>query len=133
MAGDVLDGTKTNDEVPDGFVEGICRTLSGMNAATLRNVISATLQHLLVSNGGSQFNFSHGFGNLLVGQLEATLEGWAIDVRVRMRIYKGEKKVWQDSASDDYIHRPDSKEFWKMCGYEMTMLFRKTPKTFKEM
>ena len=133
MEGEVLDGTRSNDEVQDGFVEGLCRTLSGMNAATSRNVISATLQHLLVSNGGSRFNFSHGFGNLLVGQLEATLEGWAIDVRVRTNIYKGEKRVWQDSASDDYIHRPDSKEFRKMCPYEMTMLFKKTPKTFKEM
>jgi len=133
IEGEVLDGTRTNDEVQDGFVEGLCRTLSGMNAATSRNVISATLQHLLVSNGGSRFNFSHGFGNLLVGQLEATLEGWAIDVRVRTNIYKGDKKVWQDSASDDYIHRPDSEEFRKMCAYEMTMLFRKTPKTFKEM
>ena len=74
--------------------EGLCRTLSGMNAVPSRNVISATLQHLLVSNGGSQFNFSHSFGNLLVGQLEATLEGWAIDVRVRTNIYKGDKKVW---------------------------------------
>ena len=41
--------------------------------------------------------------------------------------------MWQDSASDDYIHRPDSEEFRKMCAYEMTMLFRKIPKTFKEM
>ena len=133
MEGEVLDGTRNNGKVQDGFVEGLCRTLSGMNAAISRNIISATLQHLLVSNGGSRFNFSHGFGNLLVGQLEATLEGWAIDVRVRTNIYKGEKRVWQDSASDDYIHRPDSEEFRKMCAYEMTMLFRKTPKTFKEM
>ena len=41
--------------------------------------------------------------------------------------------MWQDSASNDYIHRPDSEELWKMCAYEMTMHFRKTPKTFKEM
>ena len=73
IEGEVLYGTRTNDKVQDGFVEGLCRTLSGMNAATSRNATSATLQHLLVSNGGSQFNFSHGFGNLLVGQLEATL------------------------------------------------------------
>ena len=75
MEEEFLDGTRAYEEVQDGFVEGLCRTLSGMNAATLRNVISATLQHLLVSNGGSRFNFSHGFGNLLVGQLEAPLEG----------------------------------------------------------
>ena len=133
MEEEFLDGTRTNDEVQDGFVEGLCCTLSGMNAAPSRNVISATLQHLLVSNGGCQFNFSHGFGNLLVGQLEATLEGWAIDVRVQTNICQGEKKVWQDSASDDYIHQPNSEGFWKICAYEMTMHFRKTPKTFKEL
>ena len=92
MEEEFLDGTRTNDEVQDGFVKGLCRTLSGMNAAISRNVISATLQHLLVSNGGSRFKFSHSFGNLLVGQLEATLEGWAIDVRVRTNIYKGDPK-----------------------------------------
>ena len=116
---EVLDGTRTNDEVQYGFVEGLCRTLSGMNAATSRNVISAPLQHLLVSNGGSRFNFLHGFGNLLVGQLEATLEGWAKDVRLQTNIYQGVKKVWQDSASDDYIHRPDIEEFRKICAYVM--------------
>ena len=77
---EILDGTRTKDEVQDGFVEGLCRMLSGMNAATSRNVISATMQHLLVSNGGSRFNFSHGFGNLLLGQLETTLEGQPIDI-----------------------------------------------------
>ena len=54
-------------------------------------------------------------------------------MRVRTNIYQGVKKVWQDSASDDYIHRPDSEVFRKMCAYEMTMHFRKTPKTYKEM
>ena len=107
--------------------------LSGMNAATSRNVISATMQHLLVSNGGTRFKFSHGFGNLLVGQLEASLEGWPIDIRVRSNILNGDNMVWQDSASDDYIHRPDNKEFRNMCAYEMTMHFKKTCKTFKEM
>ena len=57
MEGEVLDGTRTNDEVQDGFVEGLYSMLSGMNAATSINVISATLQHLLVSNEGIQLNF----------------------------------------------------------------------------
>ena len=68
--------------------------LSGMNAATSRNVISATIQHLLVSNSGSRFNFSHGFGNLLLGELEATLEGWSVDMRVQTNLFKGKIVVW---------------------------------------
>ena len=52
IEGEVSDGTRTEEEVQNGFVEGLCRTLSGMNAATSRNVISATMQHLIVSNGG---------------------------------------------------------------------------------
>ena len=133
IEGEVLDGTRVNEEVQDGFVEGLCRMLSGMNAATSRNVISATMQHLLVSNGGSRFNFSHGFGNLLVGQLEATLEHWPVDVRVRTNVLKGKIVVWQDSASDDYVHRPAIKLFETMCAYQMTMYYKKTCKTFNEM
>ena len=130
---EILDGTRTEDEVQDGFVEGLCRMLSGMNAATSRNVISATMQHLLVSNGGSRFNFSHGFGNLLLGQLEATLEGRPIDIRLRANLHKGDKVVWPDSASDDYIHRPVGTKFDKMCAYKMTMYYKKSFKTFKQM
>ena len=40
------------------FREGLCRVLSGLNAATTRNVISATMAHLIPSNGGSPL-FSH--------------------------------------------------------------------------
>ena len=52
--------------------------------------------------------FSHGFDTLLVGQLEATLEGWLTDVRIRKSKYKGGKIVWHDTTSDDYIHRPNN-------------------------
>jgi hypothetical protein len=57
------------------FEEGLSRVLSGLNAATTRNVISATMAHLTPCNNGSQFLYSHDFSNLLVGKLEATLEG----------------------------------------------------------
>jgi hypothetical protein len=43
------------------FQEGLCRVLSGLNAATTRNVISATMAHLIPSNGGLRFVFSHDF------------------------------------------------------------------------
>jgi hypothetical protein len=40
------------------FSEGLCRNLSGLNATT-RNVISATMAHLILLNGGSHFFLSY--------------------------------------------------------------------------
>ncbi len=57
------------------FGDGLSRVLSGLNAATTRNVISATMVHLIPCNNGSQFLYSHDFSDLLVGQMEVTLEG----------------------------------------------------------
>jgi len=129
---EVLSGERSKEEIQQGFVEGLCRMLSAMNAATTRNVISSTMAHLLVCNGGSRFRFSHGFGNLLIGQLEATLEGRPVDVRIRVNVFKGEKTLWQDSSSDDYLHRPDSPFFNSLCAYEMCMHYKKTYKSKKE-
>jgi hypothetical protein len=53
------------------FSEGLSRVLSGFNAATTRNVISATMAHLIPSNGGSRYVFLQNFSDLLVGQMEA--------------------------------------------------------------
>ena len=63
--------------------------LSAINAATTGNIIRATMAHLFVCNGGSRFMFSHGLGNFLIGQLEATLEGWPVDVPIRVNSPKG--------------------------------------------
>jgi hypothetical protein len=57
------------------FCQGLSRVISVLNAATTRNVISATIAHLIPYNGGSCFVFSHNFFDLLVGQKEATFEG----------------------------------------------------------
>ena len=54
-------------------------------------------------------------------------------MRVRTNLFKGDKIIWQDAASDDYIHRPNNEELEGMCSYEMTKLFKKTCKTFKQM
>ncbi len=62
------------------FHDGLCRVLSGINAATTRNVISATMAHLIPLNGGSRFVFPHNFSELLVVQMEATLEGQDVNV-----------------------------------------------------
>ena len=101
-----MTGIRLLHEIQMVFVNGLCRMLNAMNAATSRCAISAIMAHLLVCNSGSRFMFSHGFGTLLVGQLEATLEGWLTDVRIRTSKYKGDKIVRHDSTSDDYIkHR----------------------------
>jgi hypothetical protein len=49
------------------FREGLSRVLSGLNAATTRNVISATMAHLIPCNNESQFPYLHDFSDLLVG------------------------------------------------------------------
>jgi hypothetical protein len=82
------------------FCEGLCRLLSGLNAATTRNVISATMAHLIPSNGGSRFVFSHNFSELLVGQMEAILEGQDVNVRIKIGKLTDRKiKSWPDSLS----------------------------------
>jgi hypothetical protein len=65
--------------------------------------------------------FSHKFSYLLVGQMEAALEGQDINVRIRTsKVTGGELKCWPDSLADDYIHRPLQKEFEDICFYDMT-------------
>jgi hypothetical protein len=62
--------------------------------------------------------FSHEFSDLLVGQMEATLEGQDINVRIRTsKVPDGELKFWLDSLADDYIHRPQQKEFEDICFF----------------
>jgi hypothetical protein len=65
------------------FGEGLKRVLSELNAATTRNVISATMAHLIPCNNGSRFLYLHDFSDLLVRQMEATLEGQDINVHIR--------------------------------------------------
>jgi hypothetical protein len=59
----LLEENQTNgcDQTPSepSFGEGLIRVLSGLNAATTRNVISSTMVHLISCNNGSRFVFSH--------------------------------------------------------------------------
>ncbi len=108
------------------FGEGLSRLLSGLNAATTRNVISATMAHLIPCNGGLHFVFSHEFSDLLVGQMEASLEGQETNVRIRANKSKdGIIKTWPDSLADDYIHRPIDEKFEQMCSYAMSKRYKK--------
>ena len=97
------------------FAEGLSRVLSGLNAATTRNVISATMAHLIPCNNGSRFVYSHEFSDLLVSQMEATLEGQDITVRIRSSKYEEKITTWPESLADDDLHRPIENEFEQMC------------------
>jgi hypothetical protein len=91
------------------FGEGLSRVLSGLNAATTRNVISATMAHLILYNNESQFIYSHDFSDLLVGQMEATLEGQVINVCICSNKLGKKTITWPESLADDYIHQPIDK------------------------
>ena len=124
---DIMLGKRNIHNANDEFTKSLCILLSGLRAATSRHVISATMAHLLVSMDGSRFQFSHSFGRLLVSQLEATLEGLPVDVRVRTTKINDKTYLWPDSSSEDYIHRPRSLE--AMCSYEMAMKYTKVVKS----
>jgi hypothetical protein len=56
--------------------------------------------------------FHTSFQIFLFGQMEATLEGQDINVRIRTsKVHGDELKCWPDSIADDCIHRPLQKEF----------------------
>ena len=114
----------------DKFTKILCFLLSGMRAATSRHVISSTFAHLDMSQNGKRFTFSHDFRLLQVTQLEATLEGHPVDVRVRTTKVDGEKYFWPDSSSEDYIHRPTS--FKDLCSYEATIYYKKVLKAMMQ-
>jgi hypothetical protein len=114
------------DDPENGFVEGLCRMLGGMNAATSRYVVSATMGHLLICQKGTRFMFSHEFSDLLIGQLEAVLDGTHVDFRIRINRNKKDRIAWKDVLAHDYIHRPDTPKFEHMCSYEMSMKFKKS-------
>ena len=114
------------------FVEGLGRVLSGLNAATTRNVISATMAHLIPCNNGLRFVYSHEFSDLLVTQMEATLESHDITVRIRSSKYEEKIITWPESLADDYLHRPIDNELEQMCFYAMTSLYKKSFKVAKQ-
>ncbi len=130
----LLDENQTNGYDPTtsepSVGEGLSRVLSGLNAATTSNVISSTMAHLISCNNGSRFVFLQKFSDLIVGQMEATLEGQDINVRIRRsKVPGGELKCWPDSLADDYIHRPLQKEFEDIF-YDMTSQYKKIYKSY---
>ena len=107
-------------------MEGLSRVLSGLNAATTRNVISATMAHLIPCNNGLRFSYSHEFSDFLVSQMKATLEGHDITVRICLSKYEENIITWPESLADDYLHRPIDNTLEQMCFYAMTSLYKKS-------
>ena len=58
----------------------------------------------MMCNGGTWFKFLHGFVNLLISQLEATIDKKDVMVRVRTNLLNGKTVAWMDSSADDYLY-----------------------------
>ena len=114
-------------------IEGLGRVITGLNALLSRDVVSSTMAHLLISQGGERFIYSHGFSYLLLHNLENILEGkGTIGFRFRTNWNKDKKEriSWPDCSAYDYIYRPIELEC--MCFFEYTMWYQKVYKTFKQ-
>ena len=92
----ILDVDTENPTDNNIFVDGLCAMLRGMNTATARDTISPTMAPILTSLDGTQVWYSDNFVNLLIGQLEATLDGQPVDARIQTNKSKtGEKNFGQ--------------------------------------
>ncbi len=90
------------------------------------------MAHLISCNNELRFVFSHEFSDLLVGQMEAALEGQDISVRIRTsKLPDGDLKCWPDSLADDNIHKSLQKEFEDICFCDMTSQRKKIYKSYK--
>ena len=86
----------------------------------------------LICNNGSRFNFSHGFTNLLITQMEDCLEGKQVHFMLRKNKDKdGKLCTLADSSANDYIFR--SNFLKNMCFYEFKMLYEKKFMTYDQM
>ena len=114
-------------------IEGLGRVITGLNALLSRDVVSSTMAHLLISQKGERFTYSHGFSHLLLHNLENVLEEKrTMNFRFRTNWNKDKKErvSWPDCSAYDYLYRPIELE--SICFYEYTMWFEKVYKTFKQ-
>jgi hypothetical protein len=66
------------------------------------------------------------FFELLVGQMEATLEGQDVNVCIKTgKLINRKIKPWPDYLADDFIHHPQHQDFEHMSFYEMTRCYKK--------
>ena len=120
-----------SDSCPSGFGEGISRMLSGIMAATSRDVVSAPMAHLLICQHGRRFKYSHDFTPLLAQQMDDFLHDKPVNVRLRTKTKKGQITYWEDISANDYLHRPMMEEFDNMSLYEFTSRFQKVTRDSK--
>ena len=119
------DVNRKPDEVQQGFTAALCNVLVVLNAATSRHKVSSVLLHWIVCNGGTRFNFSHGFADYLISQLDAVVENKDVWDRICTNLLNGKPHLWPDSSSDDCLYRPTHKSTQILCLFEMTMWYRK--------
>jgi hypothetical protein len=89
----LLDKNQTNgcDQTTSepSFVEGLSRTLLGLNAATTRNAISSTMAHLISCHNESGFVFSREFSDLLGCDFFVPIHGYANTQKTVFLLCKG--------------------------------------------
>ena len=116
------------------YIEGLGRIITGVNALLSRDVVSSTMAHLLISQGGERFTYSHDFSHISVQNVENVLEekeGMHFRLRRNWNDDTKETIAWADCAAYDYIHRPT--ELNNLCLYEYTMWYKKEYKSFKQL
>ena len=107
--------------------------LIALNTATLRDVMSTTSSHLVVSLGESRFQFSHNCAPLLIKQLEATLDGLSTHSGAITKYDKsGNKVLWSRSWYKDYTRIPCDLVIYGMCAYEYMMMYKRVYTAFKK-
>ena len=116
------------------YIEGLGRVMTGVNALLSRDIVSSTMAHLLICQGGERFTYSHEFSHILLQNMENILEekdGMNFRIRRNWNDDTKETVAWADSSDYDYIHRPE--ELSNLCLYEFTMWYKKEYKSFKQL
>ena len=105
----------------NAFVDSLCAMLHGMNTSTSRHVVSSPMSHLITMLDGTRFEYSHEFANLLISQLDATINGQHVDAHIQRNKGKsGHIVLWPDSPADDYIHclfHQDTKDLYSYAYF----------------
>ena len=125
-----LDGIEMAEESDEelrnkSFREGLCRFLIGMSIHLSEDVVSATMAHLLMCQRGTRFTFSHGFKDLLLGQMLNCLCGKDPGDFVLRRRMKNETEadMWPDFSVNDYLFRHECLE--NVSYYDFTSRYEK--------
>jgi len=90
------------------------------------------MAHLLISQGGERFTYSHEFSHILLQNMEIVLkekDGMnSACGGIGMTIQRKQLRGLIDSSAYDYIHRPE-----ELNNYEYTMWYKKEYTSFKQL